>query len=354
MARFTESVVEEAALAWLEDLGYAVQHGPNIAPGEPAAERDDYAQVVLADRLRQALDRLNPDLPIEALEDAFRRVARPPGATLEARNHAVHQMLVNGVNVEYRRPDGRIAGAQVRLLDFDAPDANDWLAVNQFTVVENKRNRRPDVVIFVNGLPLAVIELKNAADENATLRAAFNQLQTYKQDIPSLFDYNALLAISDGMEARLGALTAGWEWFKPWRTIAGEELAPATLSELQVLLQGVFDHRRFLDLVRYFIVFENRGGDAYVKKVAGYHQFHAVNVAVRETLRAAGDIAEGLTREQRGVYQAGKRPGGEPGDRRVGVVWHTQGAGKSLTMAFYAGRIIQHPAMQNPTLVVLT
>jgi len=346
--RLAESFVEEATLSWLESLGYAVKHGPEIAPGEPAAERADYGQVVLEDRLRQALVRLNPELPPEALDDAFHKLTRPEGPTLDARNRALHRLLVDGVTVEYRRPDGSIAGAQARVLAFDQPENNDWLAVNQFTVAENKRVRRPDVVLFVNGLPLAVVELKSAADENATIWTAFQQLQTYQQELPTLFAYNAALVVSDGVASRIGVLGAGREWFKPWRTISGETLADPHLPELQVTIGGVFEQRRFLDLLRHFIVFEDTGG-RLSKKMAGYHQFHAVNVAVQETLRAAQARARGS-----GGYEAGRRPGGRPGDRRIGVVWHTQGSGKSLTMAFYAGRIIREPQMANPTLVVLT
>jgi len=353
MAGIAESAVESAALTWLESLGWQVKHGPDIAPGEPETEREDYGQVVLEGRLRQALERLNPDLPIEALDDAFRKLTNPEGATLVTRNHAVHRMLVDGVNVEYKRPDGSIAGTQVRVLDFDDPGNNDWLAVNQFTVIENEHNRRPDIVLFVNGLPLVVIELKNPADENATIWTAFQQLQTYKDEIPSLFAYNEALVISDGVEARIGTLTAGREWFKPWRTVTGESLAPATMPELHVLLEGVFEKRRFLDLVRYFIVFEDVGGSTLAKKMAGYHQYHAVKVAVEETLRAIGTATLAVG-EEPGVYESGRQPGGDPGDRRIGVVWHTQGAGKSLTMVFYAGCIVQHPAMRNPTIVVLT
>ena len=242
------------------------------------------------------------------------------------------------------------------MIDFDDPENNDWLAVNQFTVVENRHNRRPDVVLFINGLPLVVIELKNPADEEATIWTAFRQLQTYKHEIPSLFTYNEVLAVSDGVEARVGTLTAGREWFKPWRTITGESLASATLPELRVLLEGVFEKRRFLTLIRHFVVFEDVGGGTLVKKVAGYHQFHAVNAAVEETLRAINISRpeKMAAREDSGVYESGRKPGGAPGDRRVGVVWHTQGAGKSLTMVFYAGRIIQHPVMKNPTIVVIT
>jgi type I restriction enzyme, R subunit len=352
VSSFTESVVEEAALGWLETLGWTVRNGLEIAPGELGAERTDYGQVVLADRLRQALARLNPRLSAEALEDAFRKIIRVEGPTLEARNRAFHRMLVDGVTVEYRRSDGSIAGAQVRVLGFastDLTDENDWLAVNQFTVTENKHNRRPDVVLFINGLPLVLIELKNAADENATIWSAFQQLQTYRAELPTLFAYNALLVISDGTEARIGTLTAGREWFKPWRTIAGETLAPASMPEIQVMIDGVFDKRRVLDLIGNFIVFEDEGGGKLAKKMAGYHQFHAVRVAVEETLRAA----PGLRDPSEGRYET-RKPGGDPGDRRIGVVWHTQGSGKSLTMAFYAGRVIRDSAMQNPTIVMLT
>lgn len=344
---FTESVVEEAALAWLESVGWQIRNGAEIAPGEPAAERDDYGQVVLAQRLRDALARLNPALPAEALEDAFRKLTRPEGADLIVRNRALHRLLVDGVTVEYREADGSIRGAQARVIDFDAPAGDDWLAVNQFSVVEHKHSRRPDVVLFVNGLPLAVLELKNAAAENATIWSAFQQLQTYQAEVPVLFVPNALLVVSDGVEARVGTLGAGREWFKPWRTVAGETLAGAHMPELQVVIQGLCAPGRFLDLLRDFIVFEDDGG-RIVKKMAGYHQFHAVQVAVEETLRALPRLAE------EGRYEAGRKPGGHVGDRRIGVVWHTQGSGKSLTMAFYAGRIIREPAMGNPTLVVLT
>ena len=354
MDAFIESVVEDAALTWLEGLGYGLKHGPEIAPGELFAERADYGQVVMAGRVRQALTKLNPSLPTEAIEDAFRKITRLEGATLDARNRAFHKLLVDGVTIEYR-VDGAIRGAQARLVDFDDPENNDWLAVNQFTVVENKHNRRPDVVIFVNGLPLGVVELKNAADEDATVWDAFQQLQTYQAEIPSLFAYNEALIISDGVQARIGSLGAGREWFKPWRTITGEAVADANVPELQVMIQGVFNKRRFLDLIHYFVVFEDFGGGSVVKKMAGYHQFHAVNMAVQETLRAARMRAEvDRVAEAGGGYKTSKQPGGKPGDRRVGVVWHTQGSGKSLTMAFYAGRVILEPDMANPTLVVLT
>ena len=356
MTAFTESTVEDAALDWLRSLGWTVAHGPDLAPGTPGAERADYAAVVLEPRLRDALARLNPDLPADALDAAYRRLTRPDGATLEVRNRAFHRMVVDGVTVEYRTEGGAVRGAQARVLAFDEPDENDWLAVNQFTVVEQQRERRPDVVLFVNGLPLGIVELKNPADEDADVWTAWRQLQTYKAELPTLFALNAALIVSDGVEARIGTLTAGREWFKPWRTIAGATLADPKLPELEVLLKGVCAPPRFLALVRDFIVFEDAGRDAPVKKMAGYHQFHAVGIAVAETLRAAALQREDETLGEGagGRYEAGRKPGGAPGDRRIGVVWHTQGSGKSLTMAFYAGRIVREPAMRNPTVVVLT
>ena len=354
--KFSESEVEEAALDWLDGCGWSVVHGPDIAPDMPDAERADYGAVALEGRLRGALDRLNPDLPAEALDDAYRKLTRPEGATVEGQNRAFHRMVVDGVTVEHRSGDGHIRGAQVRVVDFDDSDGNDWLAANQVTVVENKHERRPDIVLFVNGLPLGLIELKNPAAEDATVWTAWQQLQTYKAELPSLFAMNAALIVSDGLEARIGTLTAGREWFKPWRTISGETLAPETMPQLQVMLEGACAPAQFISLVRDFIVFEDDGSGVLGKKMAGYHQFHAVGTAVAETLRAAELQRAGIVvaREERGRYESGRRSGGAPGDRRIGVVWHTQGSGKSLTMAFYAGRIIREPAMANPTVVVLT
>lgn len=214
-AGFTESEVEDAALDWLSDCGWGVAHGSDIAPDTPGAERADYGAVVLEGRLRDALARLNLDLPAEALDDAFRKLMRPEGTTVEARNRAFHRMVVDGVTVEHKTDEGHIRGAQVRVVDFEDPDGNNWLAVNQVTVVENRHERRPDVVLFVNGLPLGLIELKNPAAEDATVWTAWQQLQTYKAELPSLFAMNAALIVSDGIEARIGTLTAGREWFKP-------------------------------------------------------------------------------------------------------------------------------------------
>ena len=226
MTTLNESTVEGAALAWLESFGWRGAHGPDTAPDTPGAERTDYGEVILERRLHRALERLNSDLPVEALDDAFRKLTRPEGATLEAKNRAFHRMIVDGVTVEHRTDNRAVRGAQARVIDFDDPANNDWLAVNQLTVVENKHERRPDIVLFVNGLPLGVIELKNPADEEATIWTAWQQLQTYKAELPLLFAMNAVLMVSDGVEARIGTLTAGREWFKPWRTISGEERWP--------------------------------------------------------------------------------------------------------------------------------
>jgi type I restriction enzyme R subunit len=326
-AGFTESDAEEAALGWLESLGYTVRNRPEIAFGVDGGERSDpgYRDTILQNRLHRALTRLNPGLPTAAVFDAYCKLLRVEAPNLLARNRALRRMLVDGVTVEYSRSDGSIAGAQAQVIDFERPEQNDWLAVNQFTVIDGQQSRRADIVIFVNGLPLGVVELKNPADEGATVWEAVQQLENYQTQSPALFTYNAALIASDSIQARIGALGAGKEWFKPWRTISGREDAASGLRELQVVLAGVFEPRRFLDLVRHFIVFEDFGGGTFAKKIAGYHQFHAGNVAVEETLRAANLAPE--AEEAVGTYFARHSPGGEPGDKRVGVVWHTQGSG---------------------------
>ena len=350
-----ESILEDAALEWFAELGYAIGHGPHIAPGEPAAERGSFADVVLAGRLRDAIWRLNPAIPAEARDEALRKVLRVGTPSLVQTNRAFHRLLRDGVPVEYARADGSIAGDHVRLVNFDDVNANDWFAVNQFTVIEGQNNRRPDVVVFVNGLPLGLVELKNPADENATIWSAYSQLQTYKAEIATLLHYNALLVLSDGVQARIGSLTANQEWFKVWRTIDGDTDAPKTALELEVLVRGVFERKRFLDLLQHFIVFEEDPDSGAVHKIiAGYHQFHAVNIAVEETVRASGMMDVNVLREGVGRYWAGRMNSGQPGDRRAGVVWHTQGSGKSFSMLFYAARMVRHATMQNPTLVVLT
>ena len=318
-ASLSESTVEAVAPDWLGSLGWTVLHGPDIAPDTPAAERADSGEVVLHGRLRSALARLNPDLLNEALEDALRRLTRPAGATLDARNRDFHRMAVAGVTVEYADAEGRVRGGQVRVLDFDDPSGNDWLAVNQFTVVENRHERRPDIVLFVNGLPLAVIELKNPADEGATAHTAFKQFRTYKAEMPSLFAFNAALIVSDGLEARIGTLTADWEWFNRWRTIAGENLADSTLPQLQVLLKGACDPSRLLALVRDFIVFEDDGGalvneDGRVPPVPRRPDCCRRNAA-------GGGVAAGRSGGRRARRSgSGRQPGGTRGDRRIGVV----------------------------------
>ncbi|MBB5374491.1 type I restriction enzyme R subunit [Acidocella aromatica] len=331
MMQIAESHVEEAALAWLAELGYQVISGPSIAPDTPHAERESYGDVVLAGRLRAAIVRLNPHLAEDVRDDVFRAVMRQETPSLVEENRRLHEFITNGVPVEVRRADGTISGEIARLMDFAYPNENDWLAVNQFTVIEHQANRRPDVVLFVNGLPLAVIELKNPGDENATLDGAHRQLETYKGQIPSMFRSNAALVISDGLAARIGSLTADRERFMPWRTVDGGDLAPKAQPELETLLKGVFEKGRFLALLKDFVVFgETEKGLA--KILAGYHQFHAVRHAIGCTLEAA--LPEG--------------------NRKVGVIWHTQGSGKSLLMAFYAGVAVKHPALENPTLLVLT
>ncbi len=351
MARFTESVVEDAALAWFDELGYSVMSGADLQPDSPLPLRTSYHDTILAPVTRECLRRLNPDLPEDAVLEAFRKLSLVDGAALMDRNRAAHRLIVNGVPTEYRRKDGSIAYVDAKVIDFARPEKNEWLAVNQYTIVEGQHTRRPDVIVFVNGLPLGVVELKNAGDPSASVWDAWQQLQIYQMQIPSLFAFNAALLISDGVDARIGAIGGGREWFKPWRTLNGIELAPKFMPELEVQIRGVFEKSRFLDLVRYFVAFEDSGSGQVQKKLAGYHQFHAVNVAVSETIRALS-LAE-VAAEPLG-FAAGHRAGGVQGDRRVGVVWHTQGSGKSLTMAYYAGRAILHPALENPTLVVIT
>ena len=341
----SEADVEQVALEWLSSLGWQVAYGPNIAPDTPDAERTDFTQVVLEERLRNALVNLNPGLPPSALETGLRNLINPEGPTLEARNLAFHHALTRGVTVPVRRPDGTTSGEPANVVDFDNPANNDWMAVNQVTVKENQSTRRADIVLFLNGLPLGIIELKNPADQNTDIWEAWQQLQTYQSELPYLFSLNEFLMISDGLYARVGPLTAGKEWFKPWRTMDNEP-AGATVPELQVMLEGICEQSNFLSMLRDFIVFDDDGSGKLIKKMAGYHQFHAVHAAVKETLRA--------TELQREATQPAARQGGTSGDRRIGVVWHNQGAGKSLTMAFFAGAVIRDPAMNNPTIVVLT
>ncbi|MDR0458673.1 MAG: type I restriction endonuclease subunit R, partial [Burkholderiaceae bacterium] len=351
MAFLSETELEAALLEQVAGLGYACASDEVIGPDGKQPEREAYDEVVLKARLTQAVARLNPKLPHEAQADAMRRLTQSELPNLLEENRRLHQLLTEGVDVEYYAEDGTLTAGKAALIDFERPERNDWLAVSQFTVINGQRHRRADVVVFVNGLPLAVIELKAPGSENATLADAFTQLQTYKQEIAALFRANALLVISDGLSARVGSLSADSERFMPWRTTDGKVIAPKGSADLSTLIEGVFERRRFLDLLRGFIVFGDPG-KGLVKIVAGYHQFHAVQKAVESTLRAAAQ-QQGVAEEPASYGLPSVRTQLQ-GDRRAGVIWHTQGSGKSLLMVFYAGQLVRHPAMENPTLVVLT
>ena len=349
-----EQQLEELCLGWFQDAGWRFAHGPDIAPdvapGSGTPERSDYRQVVLRERLLAALARINPHIPAAALEQAAHALQRVSEPQMVVRNRSVHRLLLNGVLVEFAVGD-EVKTDLVRFIDFVEPANNDFLAVNQFTITGTRQPRRPDVIAFVNGLPLAVVELKNPANEQTDVWDAFNQLQTYKDEISDLFNCNAALVVSDGWTARVGSLTANAERMLPWRTVANEDDRPRLQMELETVVRGFFKPELFLDYLRHFVLFE-QDGDSIVKKIAGYHQFHAVREAVRATVIAAQEADKGLleVREERASY--GKEV--KPGSRKAGVVWHTQGSGKSITMACYAGKLLQQPEMKNPTLVVVT
>ncbi|MBS0506893.1 MAG: type I restriction endonuclease subunit R [Proteobacteria bacterium] len=345
-----EQQLEDLCLGWFQDVGWRVAHGPDVAPDSSAPERTDYRQVLLRDRLLAALARINPHIPPAALEQAAHALQSVSEPQLVLRNRSVHRLLLNGVQVEFAVGDEKKTD-QALFIDFAQPGNNDFLVVNQFTITGSKQPRRPDVIAFVNGQPLAVVELKNPANEQADVWDAFNQLQTYKDEISDLFNTNAALVVSDGFTARVGSLTANAERMLPWRTVANEDDRPQLQMELETLVRGFFKPELFLDYVRHFVLFE-QDGDSVIKKVAGYHQFHAVREAVRATVIAAQDAGKGVleVREERATY--GKEV--QPGSRKAGVVWHTQGSGKSITMACYAGKLLQQPEMKNPTLVVVT
>jgi type I restriction enzyme R subunit len=331
MAFISEADVEALVLKQLSDLGYSISSDGEIGPDGNSPLREAYTDVVLAKRLTAAIERLNPSIPNEARGDAARKVLATERPSLVEENRRLHKLIVEGVDVEFYSEDGTIRGDKVRLIDFDDLAANDWLAIGQFTVIEGSINRRPDIVVFVNGLPLGVIELKAPGGENATLSRAHNQLQTYKAQMPSLFRTNAVLVTSDGLTARIGSLTADQERFMPWRTTDGKIIAAKGQPELSILIEGIFDKRRLLDLLHDFTVF-GESGSGLSKIIAGYHQFHAVRHAVEKTVEASAP----------------------QGDRKVGVIWHTQGSGKSLLMAFYAGQLVRRPELENPTIVVIT
>jgi type I restriction enzyme R subunit len=331
MTKYVESSLEKAALDWLEELGYGLAFGPDISPEGEKAERNSYDEVVLKDRLKKAIDKLNPKVPAEAKEEAFRKVINIPNLSpdLVTNNQAFHELFTNGVDVEYKSENGEVRGDKVWLIDTKSIDNNDWLAVNQFRIIENKHNRVPDIVVFINGLPVALVELKNPADEKATIKKAFKQTQTYQKEIPSIFSFNEALIVSDGHLAKMGTITSPLEWFMSWKSVDGKVVASRSQNPLKILIKGVFEKERLLDLVTNFIFFNQK--QAKNKKImAAYHQYFATNKALKETDRAAKT----------------------KGNKRIGVIWHTQGSGKSYTMAFYAGKVIQ--VLNNPTIVVLT
>lgn len=329
MSVLNESTVELAAIEYLRQLGYATAFGPEITPDGDAPERSSYSEVYLSERLRDTVARINPGLASSVVDDAIKRLFRPESQNPLAENQRVHKLLTDGVPVEYREDDGSVRTAIVWLIDYDHPENNDWLAVNQFTIIENK-NRRPDLLVFINGIPVALFELKNLADEHATLKNAWNQIQTYRIDIPSIFTPNVVSVISDGTSAAMSSFSGAFEHYAPWKTIEGREVV-TNKPALEVLAKGVFDQGRFLDILRNFVVFSDEG-QGLVKRVAKYHQYWAVNAAVESTVEAAGP----------------------DGDRRGGVVWHTQGSGKSFEMVFYAAKLMRDPRMSNPTLVFIT
>ena len=326
----TEDQLEQETLGWLQDVGYTLLSGPEIAVDGLMPERANYVQTYLPNRVRDAVNRLNPTIPVVAREYAIKQVQDLGIPALLSANRHFHKLLVIGVPVQYQL-DGETRGDFVRLVDWETPANNEWLAVNQFSIKGPRHTRRPDIILFVNGLPLVLIELKNPADENADVWKAYDQIQTYKEQIPDVFQYNEVLVISDGTEALLGSLSADSERFMAWRTIDGNALDPlGQFQELQTLVRGLLAPEYFLDYLRYFVLFEDDG--KLVKKIAGYHQFHAVRSAINQVVIAS-------------------RPNGS---HKGGVVWHTQGSGKSITMTCFAARVMQDAAMENPTILVIT
>ncbi|QWZ77718.1 type I restriction endonuclease subunit R [Aeromonas sp. FDAARGOS 1419] len=326
----TEEQLEQEVLGWLAEVGYRVVCGYDVAPDSDNPWRANFNQVLLLDQLRGAIARLNPSVPMVAREDALAQVVNLDTPAQLSANRAFHRLLVNGVPVQYQR-DGETVGDFVRLVDFEDPTANEWLAINQFTIKGPKHTRRPDIILFVNGLPLVVLELKNPADVHADIWKAFDQLQTYKEQIPDLFQYNEIMIASDGSEARMGSLSADAERFMQWRTVDGVNLDPyGEFGELETMVRGIMAPAMLLDYLRFFVLFEDDG--RLVKKIAGYHQFHAVRAAIEQVVLAS-------------------RP---DGSHKGGVVWHTQGSGKSITMTCFAARVMRDAAMENPTIVVIT
>ena len=369
MTKITENTIEDFAIKLLEHLGYEYIYAPDIAPDGEIPERQSYDEVLLTERLQNAIRRINPDVPAGSLDEALKEIQRINSPELLANNETFHRMLTEGIKVSYQK-EGNDRGDLVWLVDFECPENNEFMVANQFTVIENGNNKRPDVILFVNGLPLVVIELKNPADENATVRSAYKQIETYKSIIPSLFTYNAFNIISDGLEAKAGSLSAGLTRFMAWKSADGKEEASNLVSQLETLINGMLDKATLLDLVRHFVVFEKSKKEdiknrivsiSTVKKLAAYHQYYAVNRAVESTLRAAGysqlssplgDRGTNMVMESPESYGVAGVKTQPKGDRKGGVVWHTQGSGKSLSMVFFTGKIVL--ALDNPTVLVIT
>jgi type I restriction enzyme R subunit len=363
MSKLTESAIEESAIKLFERLGYNYVYAPDIAPDGDNPERRHYDEVILKDRLWSAVQRINPSVPRHALQEAVKDVERIHSPELLANNEAFHRMMTEGVKVNYQK-DGQDRGDLVWLIDFAKPDNNEFVVANQFTVIENNQNKRPDLVLFVNGLPLVVIELKNAADENATIKSAYKQIDTYKHTIPSLFTTNAILVVSDGLEAKAGSLSASFSRFMTWKSADGKTEASPLVSQLETLINGMLNKATLLDLIRHFVVFEKSKKEdpktgvisiSTVKKLAAYHQYYAVNAAIASTLRAADcrvELHSSNLQENPAAYGLPGVSNQPRGDQKAGVVWHTQGSGKSLSMVFYTGKIVL--ALDNPTILVIT
>ncbi|MDG1287852.1 MAG: type I restriction endonuclease [Rickettsiales bacterium] len=335
-----ETELENLCLDWFRECGWDVAHGPDIAPDSRSPLRRDYAQVVLESHVQTAFARINPHLPLECLEQVLVAVSKPESPDLVASNRAFHRMLLEGVPVQYKIDD-EIKHDHALLMDFDTQSNNSFYAVNQFTITGTRQPRRPDIICFINGLPIAVLELKSPADENADIWDAYHQIQTYKDEISDLFICNEALVISDGYTARVGSLTAARERFMPWRTIKDEDDKPVVEWELETMVRGFFDPAMLLDYIRFFVLFENDDA-AIIKKIAGYHQFHAVREAVNATVVASVGAHKDL------------RSDIKPNSKKAGVVWHTQGSGKSISMCCYAGMLLQQKEMNNPTLLVVS
>lgn len=360
MHTLNENSIEQFAIDLLKNEGYAYAFGPDIAPDGEHPERKSFEDVILTKRLKNALKRINPSVPDSAINDAIQKILRLNYPELIANNEKFHKMLTEGVRVTYRI-NGEERGDIVWMIDFKNPENNDFLAVNQFTVIEDGKNKRPDIVLFVNGLPLVIFELKNPSDENATMRSAYKQLQTYKYAIPSLLSYNEILVVSDGLEAKAGSLSAEFDRFMAWKSLDGINKASKFMGQLEVLIKGMLNHSTLLDLIRYFTVFDKSKSEdrktgqitiRTTKKLAAYHQYYAVNKAVKSTLRAVGINKNDRVMYEPEQYGLKSIKTQKYGDKKAGVIWHTQGSGKSLSMVFFSGKIIQ--LLNNPTIVVIT